>query len=137
MLVFDEYKTKLDPLTKKDVWKGFAPRWTLPAKLRNEDKTLSTSIILIIMDTAREVQYGIGPYFSNTILGISEMISSEQALRYLKTSTSQKAEIYTDIKDFMSLSKYKDLPSRNFFSSEPIQEINEFLSFLFEDLEHL
>ena len=88
MLVFDEFKTKLDPLAAEDVWKGFAPRWTIPAKLRNEEKTLSTSIILIIMDTAREVQYGIGPYFSKTILGLSEMISSEQALRYLKTSPS-------------------------------------------------
>lgn len=75
MLVFDAFKDKLDPLSEKDVWKGFSPRWTIPAKLRSNQ--LTTSIILIIMDTAREVQYGIGPYFSKTILGLSEMISSE------------------------------------------------------------
>ena len=117
MLVFDEFKNKLDPLYEDNVWKGFAPRWTLPAKLRSvKDPSLNTAIILIVMDSAREVQYGIGPYFSKTVLGLSEMISSDQALRYLKTSALEKAEIYLDLPDFLSLSKYKHLPIRNFFS---------------------
>ena len=42
-----------------------------------------------------------------------------------------------DLPDFLRFSKYKDLPIRNFFSSEPVHEINQILSLLFEDLDHL
>ena len=78
MVVFDVFKEKLDPLNENTRWRGFSPRWTLPTKLRSTvEKSLSTSTILVIMDTAREVQLGIGPYFSQTILGENEMIASE------------------------------------------------------------
>ena len=35
MLVFDAYKNELDELCDSTVWKGFSPRWTVPAKLRS------------------------------------------------------------------------------------------------------
>jgi hypothetical protein len=56
LLVFDAFKAKLDPLYETNDWKGFAPRWTIPARLRSlEDPSLTTSVIMIVMDTAREV----------------------------------------------------------------------------------
>ena len=85
MLVFEDFKNKLDPLNEGSKWRGFSPRWTLPTKVRNTKQTKQiTSTILVIMDTAREIHLGIGPYFSQDILGKSEMIASSLALRQLK-----------------------------------------------------
>ena len=35
MVVFDEFKEKLDPLNENTRWRGFSPRWTLPTKLKS------------------------------------------------------------------------------------------------------
>ena len=45
------------------------------------NKTNST--ILMIIDTRREIQYGIGEHFSQTILKEREMMASASALEYL------------------------------------------------------
>jgi hypothetical protein len=112
MVVFDQFKDKLDPLNEDSSWKGFSPRWTLPTKLRNSnDTSLATSTILVIMDTAREVHLGIGPYFSQSVLGLSEMIASDQALRQLHASadpekSNNQVDIYFEQPGQFSLSRY-------------------------------
>ena len=56
----------------------------MPTKLRNPLRTTrNTSTILMIIDTRREVQYGIGEHFSQTILKEREMMASASALEYL------------------------------------------------------
>jgi hypothetical protein len=37
-------------------WKGFSPRWIIPAKLRNPSKPeYNTTTMIIIIDSAREI----------------------------------------------------------------------------------
>ena len=67
-------------------WKGFSPRWSVPTKLRNTtEETRNTSSILIVLDTQREVDIGIGPHFSKTVLKNKELLVSQAALDFLKT----------------------------------------------------
>lgn len=79
LLKFDEFKKKLDPLNE-GMFKGFSPRWTLPTQLRNVDQpALNTSALLIIIDSAREIDLDFYPYFENEILGDSEIMISTSA----------------------------------------------------------
>jgi len=64
-LKFKAFSEKLDPLNGKGMFLGFSPRWVLPTKLRNISyPNLNTSALMVILDSAREVDLGIGKYFS-------------------------------------------------------------------------
>jgi hypothetical protein len=39
LLIFEDFKNKLDSLDEGSKWRGFSPRWTLPTKLRNTKNT--------------------------------------------------------------------------------------------------
>lgn len=48
---FNVFEEKLKPLYGKE-FKGFTPRWMIPAKIRNPKKPeLQTSTLLVIADT--------------------------------------------------------------------------------------
>lgn len=146
MLVFEDFKNKLDPLNEGTKWRGFSPRWTLPTKIRNsQDPTFITSTILVIMDTAREIHLGIGPYFSQDTLGLSEMIASSLALRQLKVDMkdgNDKVDIFFEQNQLSVYNKFANLDRRNFFLSENIEtevdvKVNEVLSRFFKNRDNL
>ena len=84
LLAFDVFKEKLDPLTENSRWSGFSPRWTLPAKLRNiNNPDKNNTAVLIILDSAREVELGVAPFFPKTTIGKDEMITSRTAMKDL------------------------------------------------------
>jgi hypothetical protein len=48
-----------------DEFDGFAPRWTLITKLRNVSNPLfNTSTLLLVVDSKKEIDIGLGRYFS-------------------------------------------------------------------------
>jgi len=56
----------------------------LPISLRNiSNSSLNSSCIMIILDSEREIDVGIGKSFSQQVLGDSEIIVSGSALRHL------------------------------------------------------
>jgi hypothetical protein len=65
LLNFEQMAPKLDALNETGDFKGFSPRWTLPIKLRNPEETgTNTSALLLIIDSARENDLKLTPYFS-------------------------------------------------------------------------
>ena len=59
-------------------------------KILNPKKPeLITSIMLIIMDTGREAGFAIGPHFSKTVLGDSELLVSESAMKFLEAQQTR------------------------------------------------
>lgn len=82
LIKFDTLKEKLDPLNSEEnsIFKGFSPRWTLPTRLISEtNNQKNTSCILLMIDSAREVDLGLIDEFSQEILGRNEMLLSESA----------------------------------------------------------
>lgn len=77
VLNFDSYRAQLDKLIKEqDIWRGFAPRWTIPVSLRNPTTKKLTSALLMVIDSKREIEQGIGPSFSQRPIGLEEMMVS-------------------------------------------------------------
>jgi len=77
-------KDKLDELNSGGVFKGFTPRWTLPMNLRNiENPNLNTSCLLVVVDSARERDLDLIPFFSKDIIGDSEIMVADTALKHL------------------------------------------------------
>lgn len=67
ILNFDVLNKKLEDMPGFD---GFTPRWTLITRLRNTtDSLYNTSALLVVIDSKREVDIGLGRYFSQTIMG--------------------------------------------------------------------
>ena len=96
---FGTLAKKLDPMIG-GLFKGFTPRWTLPAKVRNPTNTsLVTSCLLNIIDSQREVDLGMQPHFSQNILGHDEIMASKNSLEYLGVSAHHKEqlELYFDL----------------------------------------
>jgi len=61
-LKFDVFEKKLKDLSG---FEGFAPRWTLITKLRNiTNPLLNSSSLLLVIDSKKEVDIGLGRYFS-------------------------------------------------------------------------
>lgn len=84
LLKFDEFAKKLDPMIGQGLFKGFSPRWIFPTRLRNiHEPALNTSSILIVLDSAREVELDLVPFFGKEILGDSEIMISDSASRHL------------------------------------------------------
>lgn len=46
--------------------------------------------MLIIMDTGREVGFAIGPNFSKTVLGDSELLVDQKAMKYLEIQPTRQ-----------------------------------------------
>ena len=91
MLNFENIGTKLDPMNGKGIFRGFSPRWTLPTFVRNtEDPGLNTSCYLIIIDSAREVDLNLIPFFGKEILGDSEILISNSTAMYLDVAKDRK-----------------------------------------------
>jgi hypothetical protein len=106
LLKFDEFAKRLDPLNGKGTFKGFSPRWMFPTKLRNvNDAEISTSSILIVLDSAREVELDLVPYFGKQILGDSEIMISETAARHLQVTNDhkEKIEVFFDVISLFNL----------------------------------
>jgi len=62
LLQFNELEEVLGNMTE---FEGFAPRWLLPMRLRNQAKPeLNTSVVLLIIDSQKEVEIGLGQFFS-------------------------------------------------------------------------
>jgi len=56
----------------------------VPTKIRNSlEPSLNTSCILIIIDSAREVDLGLMPFFDKEILGDSEILISNSSAMHL------------------------------------------------------
>ena len=56
---------KLDQFNGKGVYKGFTPRWILPAIIKNiTNSRYNTSALMVILDSAREVDLGFMNFFS-------------------------------------------------------------------------
>ena len=67
LLKFDVLAEKLDPLNdlEDSLFKGFSPRWTFPTRLSNiTSPELNSTCILIMIDSAREVDLGLIEQFS-------------------------------------------------------------------------
>ena len=78
----------------------------MPTKIRNiSNPATNTSNILIIIDSAREIDNRIGQHFSTEVIGDSEIIVSAYALRHLdvKPDRKHKVELYFDIISLMNL----------------------------------
>lgn len=106
LLKFDAMKEKLDKLNKQGKFKGFAPRWTLPTKLRNvENPNLNTSCLLLAIDSARESDLELMPYFSKSIIGDNEIMVANSALKHLDTTSTrkEKLEVYFDLAAIMEM----------------------------------
>jgi len=100
LLKFNSMKDKLDELNKGDKFKGFAPRWTLPMKLRNtEQPGLNTSCLLIAIDSRRETDLDLIPYFSKEIIGDQEIMVAHSALKHLNVTghRKEKIEVFFDV----------------------------------------
>jgi hypothetical protein len=90
-LNFDYFNRKLSNLTG---FEGFTPRHTLITRLRNVRNPLfNTSSLFLIVDSKREVDIGLGRYFSQTVLGDSDIIVSNAALRHLQINPNKKEQI--------------------------------------------
>ena len=79
---------------------GFAPRWTLICKLRNTtNPALNTSAILLVIDSKKEIEIGIGKSFPQVVIGQHEAIVRNTALSYLDINPDNKepVEIYIDL----------------------------------------
>lgn len=64
LLKFEHFKRVLDPHNGGD-FRGFTPRWTAPAKIRNPDDHSRTAAVLVVVhDSQREVDLDMQPYFS-------------------------------------------------------------------------
>lgn len=68
-----------------DGFDGFAPRYTLVTKLTKDDKKthLKTSAVLFIIDSKREIDIGLGRYFSQKVIESGGCMVSNNALKYL------------------------------------------------------
>jgi hypothetical protein len=65
LLKFDHFERVLKPLNGGGEFKGFTPRWTLPARLRNPiNKARASSALMVIVDSKREVDLNMAPHFS-------------------------------------------------------------------------
>mmetsp|Transcript_29437 Transcript_29437/g.44575 ORF Transcript_29437/g.44575 Transcript_29437/m.44575 type:complete len:94 (+) Transcript_29437:961-1242(+) len=90
-------------------------------KIRDPDNTdLSTSTVVIALDTQREVDLGIGPHFTQRVLGKDEVIIFDQSLEYLGKEIDQYIELVLNF-PFGSQGSKSDKqmlrseePSRNF-----------------------
>jgi hypothetical protein len=105
-LNFDVLKKKLDTLDADGDFKGFSPRWMLPTRLRNiTNPEIYTSNLLIIIDSAREADRGLGEHFSTEIIGDNEIMVSSYALRHLNVTSNrkEKVELYFDIIGLLNL----------------------------------
>lgn len=135
LLNFGNMAEQLDALSEGDLFKGFSPRWTLPMKLRNpEEVNRNTSCMVIIIDSAREADLDLVPHFSKEIIGDSEIIVAQSALKHLglQADRKEKAEVYLDLlataKMFSSTSGQAgfDLPTES--ESERLEDqFNEML----------
>lgn len=75
-------------------FEGFSPRHTLITRLRNSKvPTLNTSSLFIIIDSKREVDIGLGRYFSQTVLGDGEIMISNAALRHMQINPKKKEKV--------------------------------------------
>lgn len=100
LLNFAKLKDKLEPLTNTTGFRAFTPRWILPTRFRNSSNPArNTSSILIVIDSAREVDYRLGEYFSREIIGEDEVMITEQALMHLDVEKhrKEKIEMFFDI----------------------------------------
>lgn len=78
LLNFANLKEKLDPLANTTDFRAFTPRWMLPARFRNAtNPARNTSTILIVLDSAREVDSRLGEYFSQEIIGENEVMITQ------------------------------------------------------------
>ena len=58
-------------------FEGFAPRYTLITRLRNlTDSLLNTSAMLVVIDSKREIDIGLGRYFSQKVMGKGDIMVS-------------------------------------------------------------
>ena len=106
LIKFDAYRDKLDALNSTGVFRGFSPRWQLPTKIRNiSNPATNTSNILIILDSAREVDIQFAEHFTDEVLGDSEIIISSYALRHLGVPADRKhkVEVYFDVLSILDL----------------------------------
>lgn len=106
LLNFEKLKEQLDPMTNNTDFRAFAPRWILPTKFRNStNPARNTSSILIIIDSAREVDNRLAEYFSKEIIGDNELMITEQALMHLdvKKNRKEKIEMFFDISEMISM----------------------------------
>ena len=63
----------------------------LPTKLRNTiNPALNTSCILLIIDSAREVDLDLIPFFGKEILGDSEILISNNTAKHLDVAYNRK-----------------------------------------------
>lgn len=100
LLNFAKLREQLDPLSNHTSFKGFTPRWILPTRFRNSTNSArNTSCILIVLDSRREIDYKIGEYFSQEVLGENEIMITDQALIHLDVNKDRKEQIemYFDI----------------------------------------
>lgn len=64
LLKFKHFKRVLDPLNGGD-FRGFTPRWTYPAKIRNpHDHSRASAVLVVVHDSKREVDLDMQPHFS-------------------------------------------------------------------------
>lgn len=60
---------------------GCSPRWTLPAQLVHPDTGSNTSVIVMVIDSARESEIGYGRQWGRRPLGLQETYVSASALQ--------------------------------------------------------
>jgi len=99
-------KDQLDELNKGDIFKGFSPRWMLPTTLRNTgNPNLNTSCLLVVIDSAREKDLELVPYFNNEVIGDNEILVAQTALKHLeiKHDRKEKIEVFFDVQAILGM----------------------------------
>jgi hypothetical protein len=99
LLNFAVFEEKLQPLVGTE-FRGFTPRWMVPAKIRNPQKPeLTTGCLLIIADTRREAELGLIPGFSQQMMSRNDVMVSRNQLSFLGLSALRKddIEVYFDV----------------------------------------
>lgn len=82
---------------------GVAPRWFAVGDFSNQnDSSVSTSGIIMILDTEKEVKIGLGRDFTKTLLGASQAFVTKSALKYLGLEANNQDTITINI-DLMQL----------------------------------
>jgi hypothetical protein len=99
--------TQLEEMTKDfSNYNGVAPRWFAVGDFSNPDETsLKTSGIIMILDTEKEKEIGLGRDFTKTLLGPAQAFVTSSALRYLNLEANNQdaVTVNVDLRTLFSL----------------------------------
>lgn len=92
------------------------PRWFALAQFANvEDAKIQTPGVLLVIDSSREVNIGLGRAFSKILLKKGEAFITKSALKYLRVDKDSKS-----VQLVIDINKYINLTSMDSFLKSPL-----------------